>query len=67
MNNNSETEDESTSTADAYEEDDLQWCTHSVDANNENLLDRVYEAVRDGQSPYDLQGDEWRLDHMGIW
>ena len=58
MDNNSETEDESTSTAE-------------VDASCENLLDRVYDAVRDGQSPYELQGGEWRLDHIheavGIW
>ena len=43
--------DESDS-GDEANNDDLQWGTHSVDANCENLLDRVYKAVRNGQSPY---------------
>ena len=37
--------------------DDLQWSTRSVGANCENLLDRVYNEVRNGQSPYELHRD----------
>ena len=51
--------------------DDLQCDTHSVDANCENLLDRVYNAVRNGQSPYELQRDGWQIgtihEAVGIW
>ena len=53
-------------TNNAYWEENL-----NLDCATENLLDRVYEAVRDGQSPYELQRDGWRMDHIheavGIW
>ena len=47
----------------------LPW--ESADANCENLLDRVYNAVRNGQSPYELQRDGWHIgaihEAVGIW
>ena len=50
--------DESDS-GDEANNDDLQWSTHSVDANCENLLDRVYDAVRNGQSrPMNYKGTD---------
>ena len=62
--------DESDS-GDEANNDDLQWGTHSVDASCENLLDRVYNAVRNGQSPYELQKDGWQIgtirEAVGIW
>ena len=57
--------------ADAYGEDDLQWSTHSVDVDCEHLVDRVYDAVRNGQSPHELQRDGWDMgeihEAVGIW
>ena len=44
----------------------------SDEANNDdNLLDRVYEAARNGQSPCELQRDGWHTgmihEAVGIW
>ena len=80
--NDEETEDESTSPDDGCtaptpgngEEahtQDLQWSTHVVDVDCEHLLDRVYDAVRNGQWPYELQRDGWFMgeirEAVGIW
>ena len=39
--------------------------------NDDNLLDRVYEAVRDGQTPCELHRDGWHTgtihEAVGIW
>ena len=64
-NDESDSGDEA-NTNNAYGEEDL-----NLDCATENLLDRVYEAVRDGRSPYELQRDGWYMDHIheavGIW